>query len=142
MAKSNPNQSCPIAGALEIVGSRWTFLIIRDLLIDTRRFQDLQESMPGIAPNTLSSRLKSLEAHGLISRQFYSEHPPRAAYALTDQGRELGVVVLALAQWGVQHVGGGLNKRLKHDECFKLLKQAADALKRQPVEKVQRTKAA
>jgi DNA-binding HxlR family transcriptional regulator len=135
MAKTSLGQSCPIARTLEIVGSRWTLLIIRDLLVGAMRFQDFQERLPGIAPNMLSSRLKTLEAYDLVHRKFYSDHPPRAAYELTDRGRELGVVVLALARWGVRHLGGGggLNKGLQHDECFKLLGQATEALNRKPV---------
>ncbi|MCA6100532.1 winged helix-turn-helix transcriptional regulator [Bradyrhizobium australafricanum] len=133
MAKTNLGQACPIARTLDIVGSRWTLLLVRDLLTGAMRFQDFQERLPGIAPNVLSSRLKTLEAHGLVRRRFYSDHPPRAAYELTDQGRELGVAVLALARWGVRHLGPGLNKGLQHEECFRLLGQATEALKRRPV---------
>jgi DNA-binding HxlR family transcriptional regulator len=136
MAKKSLSQSCPVARALEIAGSRWTLLIIRDLLTGSMRFQDLQEHLPGIAPNVLSSRLKTLEAHGLVRREFYSDHPPRAAYELTDRGRELGVVVLALARWGVRHLGGGLNKGLQHEEAMKLIGQATAALKRQAIRRV------
>ena len=77
---------------------------MRDLLVGTRRFQDLLGTLPGIAPNILSARLKLMEEHGLIRRQLYSDHPPRAEYALTDRGRELGMVVGALAAWGGRHV--------------------------------------
>src|SRR6266851_1502592 len=98
------DQACPVAKSLELVGERWTLLIVRDLLAGQRRFQDLQESLAGIAPNILSERLKLMEEHGLIRRSFYSDHPPRAAYDLTDKGRELGVVVGALAAWGARHV--------------------------------------
>jgi DNA-binding HxlR family transcriptional regulator len=97
-------QSCPVAKALEVVGDRWTLLLVRDLLGGARRFQDLQAAMPGMAPNILSGRLKLMEEHGLVTRQFYSEHPPRAEYLLTDRGRELGTVVGALAAWGARHV--------------------------------------
>jgi len=97
-------QACPVAKSLELVGERWTLLIVRDLLAGARRFQDLQESLPGIAPALLSERLKLMEAAGLIARSFYTEHPPRAAYALTDRGRELGFVIGALASWGARHV--------------------------------------
>jgi DNA-binding HxlR family transcriptional regulator len=133
MAKTSLGQSCPIARTLEIVGSRWTLLIIRDLLTGAMRFQDFQERLPGIAPNVLSSRLKTLEAHGLVRREFYSDHPPRASYELTDRGLELGVVVLALARWGTRHLGAGLRKGVQHEECIKLLGQATEALKREPV---------
>jgi DNA-binding HxlR family transcriptional regulator len=109
------NQPCPVAKTLELVGDRWTLLVIRDLLGGTRRFQDLLGSLPGIAPNILSDRLKLMEEHRLVTRRFYSDHPPRAEYALTDKGRELGVVVGALATWGARHVYKGA--RLVHAGC-------------------------
>ncbi len=98
------HQPCPVAKTLEVIGDRWTLLVVRDLLRGTQRFQDLLGSLPGIAPNILSARLKLMEEHGLIRRTLYSDHPPRAEYALTDRGRELGMVVGALAAWGGRHV--------------------------------------
>jgi DNA-binding HxlR family transcriptional regulator len=109
------NQSCPVAKTLELVGDRWTLLLVRDLLAGTRRFRDLLASLPGIAPNILSDRLKLMEEHGLVARRLYSDHPPRAEYALTDKGRELGVVVGALAAWGSRHVYK--RARLVHAGC-------------------------
>jgi DNA-binding HxlR family transcriptional regulator len=103
MAKKDYGQRCPVAKTLEIVGDRWTLLLVRDLLGGTRRFQDLQTGLPGLAPNILSDRLKLMEAHGLVARRLYSDHPPRAEYALTAKGQELGVVVGALAAWGSRH---------------------------------------
>jgi DNA-binding HxlR family transcriptional regulator len=97
-------QRCPVAKTLEVVGDRWTLLVVRDLLDGPRRFRDLQAGLPGLAPNILSERLKLMEAHALVSRRFYSDHPPRAEYELTAKGRELGVVVGALASWGARHV--------------------------------------
>src|SRR5215472_12395474 len=82
-------QACPVAKSLEVVGDRWTLLLIRDLLRGPRRFQDFLESLAGIPPNILSDRLKLMEEHLLVARRFYSEHPPRAEYVLTDKGREL-----------------------------------------------------
>ena len=97
-------QRCPVAKTLEVVGDRWTLLVVRDLLDGARRFHDLQAGLSGLAPNILSERLKLMEAHALVSRRFYSDHPPRAEYELTAKGRELGVVVGALASWGARHV--------------------------------------
>ena len=97
-------QRCPVAKTLEVVGDRWTLLVVRDLLGGARRFRDLQTGLPGLAPNILSERLKLMEAHALVSRRFYSEHPPRAEYELTAKGKELGMVVGALAAWGARHV--------------------------------------
>ena len=108
-------QACPVAKSLEVIGDRWTLLLVRDLLPGPRRFQDLQRGLKGIAPNILSDRLKLMEEHGLAARRFYSDHPPRAEYALTERGRELGVVVGALATWGGRHVHRA--SALVHDEC-------------------------
>jgi DNA-binding HxlR family transcriptional regulator len=103
VAKKDYGQRCPVAKTLEIVGDRWTLLIVRDLLGGTRRFQDLQAGLPGLAPNILSDRLKLMEAHGLVARRLYSDHPPRAEYALSAKGQELAVVIGALASWGSRH---------------------------------------
>lgn len=108
-------QACPVAKSLEVLGERWTLLIVRDLLRGPARFQDLHTSLDGIAPNLLSERLKLMEEHGLIERRLYSERPPRAEYHLSDKGRELGVVVGALAQWGTRHLHH--EHRLVNDEC-------------------------
>jgi DNA-binding HxlR family transcriptional regulator len=100
-------EDCPVAAALEIIGERWTLLIVRDLLRQqTRRFQDLETSLQGISPNTLSSRLKRLEEAAIVERRFYEEHPPRAEYVLTDKGRALGPIVLALKRWGETYGNG------------------------------------
>jgi DNA-binding HxlR family transcriptional regulator len=108
-------QACPVAKSLEVLGERWTLLIVRDLLRGPVRFQDLQTSLEGIAPNLLSERLRAMEEHGLIERRLYSERPPRAEYHLSDKGRELGVVVGALAQWGNRHLHR--EHRLVNEEC-------------------------
>ena len=105
-------QRCPVAKTLEVVGDRWTLLVVRDLLGGARRFQDLQAGLPGLAPNILSERLKLMEEHALVSRRFYSEHPPRAEYELTAKGKDLGVVIGALAEWGSRHAYPGA--RLVH----------------------------
>jgi DNA-binding HxlR family transcriptional regulator len=115
-------QACPVARTLELVGERWTLLIARDLLQGPRRFQDLQRSLPGIAPNLLSERLKLMEEHGLISRRFYSDHPPRAEYLLTEKGKELGHVVGALAVWGSRHLYR--QAALVHEGCGEAVRSA------------------
>jgi len=107
--------SCPVAQSLEFLGERWTLLIVRDLLSGSKKFQDLQTSLAGVAPAVLSARLKVLEAHGIVSRAFYSEHPPRAEYALTERGRDLRTVVGALAIWGSRHVHP--ESALVHEAC-------------------------
>jgi DNA-binding HxlR family transcriptional regulator len=95
---------CPVARALDIIGERWTMLILRDLMLDgPRRFQDFQRNLAGISPNTLSARLKTLEEAGVIERRFYDQHPPRAEYLLTTKGEALRPVLRTLRQWGEQH---------------------------------------
>ena len=97
-------QKCPVARTLDLIGERWTPLILRDLILHgPRRYQDLQDSLAGIAPNTLSARLKDMEANGLIERKLYNERPPRLEYHLTDKGRSLGPVLRALREWGTKH---------------------------------------
>ena len=92
MTDPRPNSAtydmrCPIARTLEIVGERWTILILRDLVTGgPRKFQDFERSLTGISPNTLSARLKRLEEAGIVERRFYEQHPPRAEYVLTEKG--------------------------------------------------------
>jgi DNA-binding HxlR family transcriptional regulator len=95
---------CPVARTLDIIGERWTILILRDLLLGGAcKFQDFERSLAGISPNTLSARLKRLEEHGVIERRFYEQHPPRAEYVLTEKGRQLGPVLKTLLEWGSKH---------------------------------------
>jgi DNA-binding HxlR family transcriptional regulator len=96
-------QVCSIARALEIVGDRWTLLIIRDLALGKHRFDELLESL-GIASNVLTDRVNRLVAEGIVERVRYSERPERFEYHLTPKGRELGVALLALMQWGDRHL--------------------------------------
>lgn len=98
------NQGCLIAKTLDLLGERWTLLIVRDLLQGERRFQDFQDSLCGISPNILSARLKLLDEHGLVQRRLYSTHPPRCAYTLTDKGRALEEAIRALWDWGNRYL--------------------------------------
>jgi DNA-binding HxlR family transcriptional regulator len=100
------DEHCPVARTLDIIGDRWSILILRDLMLDgPRKFQDLQQSMERISPNTLSARLKTLEEHGIVERRLYTSHPPRAEYVLTGKGEALRPVVRALRAWGEKHAG-------------------------------------
>ena len=106
MARIYDLPTCPVAQTLNLIGERWTILLLRDLLLHgPRRFQDFQDSLTGVAPNTLSARLKEMEDNGLLFRQFYSERPPRVEYVLTDKGKSLGPIVRAMQQWGQKHLG-------------------------------------
>ncbi|HXZ75557.1 MAG TPA: helix-turn-helix domain-containing protein [Streptosporangiaceae bacterium] len=95
--------SSPLAEALAQVGDRWTLLVVEALLDGPRRFNDLLGQLPGIAPNILSERLKRLEREGLLVARPYSDRPPRAAYQLTAEGRELAGALCLLAYWGAGH---------------------------------------
>ena len=105
----------PLHEAVVRVGDRWTLLVVEALLAGPRRFNDLQEELPGIASNVLSQRLKALERWGLVVGQPYSERPPRFAYQLSGAGRELAGALRLLAQWGAQRSGDG--EALQHLEC-------------------------
>ena len=98
---------CPIAKTLDVVGDRWTLLIIRDLLRGTHKYQDLLMSLEGISTNLLAERLSRLVEEGIVARTLYSEKPPRAEYHLTEQGEQLGSVVDSLFSWGVHWRGWG-----------------------------------
>jgi DNA-binding HxlR family transcriptional regulator len=105
MAKTYDIPDCPVALTLDLIGERWTILLLRDLLLEgPRRFQDFQASLPGVAPNILSARLKAMEDNGLIGRQLYSERPPRVEYLLTDKGKSLGPIVKAMRDWGTKNL--------------------------------------
>jgi DNA-binding HxlR family transcriptional regulator len=100
MAESAPT---PLAAALDSVGDRWTLLIVGALLDGPRRFGDLQEQLPKIAPNVLAGRLRRLESEGLVLAQPYSERPRRFVYELTASGHELAGALRLLADWGARH---------------------------------------
>ena len=96
-------QNCSIARALEVVGERWTLLIIRDLLLGINRFDDLQESL-GIARNVLTDRLNRLVDEGVLERVLYNERPERYEYHLTKKGLDLNIALTALRQWGDEYL--------------------------------------
>jgi DNA-binding HxlR family transcriptional regulator len=97
-------QDCPVARALDVVGERWSLLILRDLFkYGPRRFQQFEQELPGAAPNTLSTRLKKLESQSVIATRLYEKHPPRYEYFLTDKGKALGPVLKALYAWGERY---------------------------------------
>ena len=100
MAKKNL-PLCPVSRAAFIIGSRWTSEIIRELVDHgAQRFSDFESSLVGIAPNTLSNRLKMLEDHGIIERRIYDTHPPRSEYLLTEKGTEMRPIIDAMRAWG------------------------------------------
>jgi DNA-binding HxlR family transcriptional regulator len=104
-------QRCNIARTLDIVGERWTLLVVRDLLRGLSRYGELLESLAGISPRLLSDRLKTLEAAKIVERSFYSDHPPRAEYVLTAKGEALRPVAEALFEWGEEYAPRGRGRK-------------------------------
>jgi len=100
MAKKNL-PLCPVSRTAFIIGSRWTSEIIRELVDHgARRFSDFEAALAGIAPNTLSNRLKMLEDHDVIERRIYDTHPPRSEYILTEKGTGMRPIIDAMRAWG------------------------------------------
>lgn len=97
--KSFAGMRCSVAGTLEIIGDRWTLLLLRDLGLGLSRYDEFRNSC-GIPTTTLSKRLQSLETHGIVERSRYNERPPRDEYRLTAKGRDLWKVTTALREWG------------------------------------------
>ena len=96
------NQVCSIARSLEVVGERWTILVLREVFLGVRRFDEIQNDL-GIARNVLTSRLEKLVGEGVLEKRRYSERPPRFEYVLTEKGLDLWPVVVSLMQWGDRH---------------------------------------
>jgi DNA-binding HxlR family transcriptional regulator len=130
LQRDYPTQYCPVAGALEVVGERWTLLILRDVFLGIRRFEDLQRDL-GVARNVLQARLERLVENGILVKRPYQERPVRCEYRLTEKGADLWPVLVALLSWGdrytldgerpmvLQHrgCGGGLDDRRRCTVC-------------------------
>ena len=131
-----PDQVCSIARSLEVIGERWTLLILRDALLGIERFEDFQDGL-GIASNVLTNRLKLLSDEGVLNRVPDPERPGRPKYVLTDKGRELGPALILLMKWGDRHYptpngpprltlhrgcGGNIGPDLRCDRCGQLLR--------------------
>lgn len=97
---------CPIAGSLDLIGDRWTLLVIRDLFWGKTRYGEFVASPEGIPTNILADRLARLEGAGLVKSTLYQHNPPRKAYELTPKGAELKPVLMALVKWGRRHIPG------------------------------------
>jgi DNA-binding HxlR family transcriptional regulator len=104
MATGYDQPDCPVARALDVIGEKWSLLILRDLFRKgPLRFQELESGLSGVAPNTLSARLKWLETNGVLGTRLYESHPPRYEYFLTEKGKALGPVLKALYGWGERY---------------------------------------
>ena len=104
--RSFPRSPCAIANSLDIVGDKWSLLVVRDLLHGKRTYGELVDSPERIPTNILADRLKRLEAAGIVSSTPYQERPVRHAYTLTPKGKDLGDVLLAFVRWGKRHIPG------------------------------------
>ena len=100
-----------IATAMEIIGNKWTALILRDLVSGARRFGELEKLVGGINPRTLSQRLDDLESHHIITKETFNEVPPRVTYTLTEKGRDLVPVLQQMAAWGEKYYNQGVEKQ-------------------------------
>ncbi len=103
MRTMNPvheSTTCSVAACAEIIGAKWTALLVHDLSEGSRRFSELEHSCAGISPRTLSERLRALEAEGIVARHSYPESPPRVEYELTDKGEGLLPIIDAMREFG------------------------------------------
>lgn len=110
---------CPIQYVLDLIGNKWSILVLRELFIGSRRTHEFLEALPGISTKTLTARLRELEEQGLVARKVYPEVPPHVEYSLTEKGRQIQPVMTALHQVGSQW--------LDQEECFCPLDQFAGA---------------
>jgi DNA-binding HxlR family transcriptional regulator len=113
-----PGQACSIAKSLEVIGERWSLLIVRDVMNGNRRFGEMQESL-GIARNVLSARLQRLIEEDILERRAYQQSPARYEYFLTEKGLDLWPALIALLGWGDRHSAGpeGPPKLIVHKVC-------------------------
>jgi DNA-binding HxlR family transcriptional regulator len=110
-------QTCSIAGALDVVGERWSLLIVRNVLLGLRRFEEMQENL-GIARNVLQKRLARLVEAGVLEKRLYQQRPPRHEYRLTEKGLDLWPTIVALMKWGDRHAApAGPPVVLEHRGC-------------------------
>src|SRR5437870_12569961 len=105
------DETCPVCRTAEIVCGKWTLLLVRDLAAGTSRFCELERSLAGISPRTLSLRLRALEDEGIVARHTFSEVPPRVEYALTEKGRALVPIIDDMRAYGEEWLGSTGAKR-------------------------------
>lgn len=116
MQKKQYEIPCNIAQSLNLIGDKWTLLILHSIKVGNTTYKDIQASLPGIPTNLLSNRLKSLEEDQLISSHLYSEHPPRYCYELCESAQALDDVYNAIILWGEKYLKT-CYKKLVHKEC-------------------------
>lgn len=96
------DKNCPVERTVNVIGGKWTLLILRDLFEGTRRFGEIRVSLKGVSPKTLTDKLRELENGGIIQRKIYAEVPPRVEYSLTRRGQSLKKIFDAMQEWGTQ----------------------------------------
>ena len=101
---------CPVSCALDLLGDKWTLLLVRDLLLGKGTYSEFQKSPEGIPTNILASRLKRLQAEGILAREPYQQNPLRYRYKLTGKGRDLAPVLLAMVDWSNRHIDGTISR--------------------------------
>jgi DNA-binding HxlR family transcriptional regulator len=111
-------QNCSIARPLSVLGERWTILVLREISLGSRRFDEIQSEL-GVATNVLSARLATLVEEGIVERRRYGQHPERFEYRLTEKGRDLQPILLAFLRWGDRYTAGKAGPPLEtvHAEC-------------------------
>ena len=115
-------ESCPVARGLSVIGDRWTMLVLRDCFQGVRRFDAFQKRL-GITRHVLADRLRKLESAGVLERKQYQERPPRYEYRLTEKGRDLWAVIIALKQWGDRWLGtDDTPVQITHKACGKVVR--------------------
>ena len=114
---AGPRPATPLGHALDRIGDRWSLLVVEALLDGPRRFGELGETIPGLAPNILTDRLRRLERERIVVATPYQQRPPRMAYALSSDGRDLASAIRLLADWGARRTGDGALEPLRHDRC-------------------------
>jgi len=112
---------CPVACSLDLLGDKWTLLVVRDLLLGKQTYSEFQRSPEGIPTNILAERLKRLQAAGVIDKTEYQQRPVRYAYRLTEKGRDLQPVLLAMIDWGNKHIPGTVPREQIEAMASKLL---------------------
>jgi DNA-binding HxlR family transcriptional regulator len=121
MTNRTYNQFCPLAHSLDLIGERWTLLIIRNLFVGPKRFSDLSRGLPGLGTNILTARLKELEENGLIQSRFLPPPAASSVYELTPFGRSLQDVMVSLALWGAQSLGTPKSGQVFSIEAIELM---------------------
>ena len=100
MLKKENMPECPVATTVQLIGSKWKLLILRDLLTGTKRYNELRKSLPGISQKVLTASLKSMVNDGIVIRTAYPEVPPRVEYSLSELGESMRPVIAVMEQWG------------------------------------------